>query len=574
VILNAKTVKGRDYYCVITSSRIENKPKEKMLLYLGRLDNLDQQKAKYLLERVRELGDPSVTLETQAILIRFGHAFPPTLDSLDLKAVRSYGPELALVRLAEEIRLVQIIDENSIKGGGPALGKMTLALAIYANRCPGSLLRFAEWYRRSSLPIFLDMPPQVVTYEATLNTLDYLQPERTRIIEAKTYSRVREVFHYQCERVDIDSTPVELSGALCRVLAKFGRAKAGGKSKRRQILITFLIDQKAALLGHEVFPGNRNDARTLKQVDKRLRECYDNEVAMASRVVDRGYASLANVRAMARKKEHFVVAARVGPKGLGLLKAIGVPQRQWLEIDDGMRAASLVKDKLKWVVTWNDEVAKRNCDGRIAKIQKAREALEILQKATKEGRIKSRAERDQKIGAILRKYGAKRFLKPSGNRKGFGFTIEETDKVEEKADEDGYQVFVTTELAMAEKEVVDWYRARDRIEKAIRTLKHCLGLGPIYVTTKKHVLGNIYLHALAYQLRAAMKIRLDEKKVEMSPEEAIWELERLQVAELIVRGNEIEVLRKLTKADGTVQTLIQAFSLSGEDGFPGLEEGI
>ena len=57
---------------------------------------------------------------------------------------------------------------------------MTLAMAVYANLRPGSLWRFVEWYRRSPLPLFLQLPPDQVTYEATLNTLDYLQPERTR----------------------------------------------------------------------------------------------------------------------------------------------------------------------------------------------------------------------------------------------------------------------------------------------------------------------------------------------------------------------------------------------------------
>ena len=36
---------------------------------------------------------------------------------------------------------------------------------------------------------------------------------------------------------------------------------------------------------------------------------------------------------------------------------------------------------------------------------------------------------------------------------------------------DGYQVFVTTEFDLNEKEVLESYRTRDQIEKAIRTLK-------------------------------------------------------------------------------------------------------
>ena len=55
----------------------------------------------------------------------------------------------------------------------------------------GSMFRFVKWYERSPLPIFLDMPPAQVTYDASLNTLDYLQPERTGKMERELYSAGR-----------------------------------------------------------------------------------------------------------------------------------------------------------------------------------------------------------------------------------------------------------------------------------------------------------------------------------------------------------------------------------------------
>ncbi|MEK7672219.1 MAG: IS1634 family transposase, partial [Bacteroidota bacterium] len=468
-----------------------------------------------------------------------GYAVPPSLQSIDLKTVRSYGPELALFRLAEELELPSLIDSGILKGGGPSLGKMVLALAVYACLRPGSVWRFVEWYLRSPLPIFMGMPPEQVTYEAALNALDYLQPVKTRPIEAETYSRVRSRFGHACKRIFIDSTPQELSGELCKVIAKFGHSKSGGASKRRQIIITFMVDQAGVLLGHEVFPGNKNDAKTLSTINQRLREGYGAEVHGGARVVDRGYASLANVRSMKRRKESFLVALRAQPKSLKLLEEIGIPHQEWKEVGEGIRAASVVRDGLKWVVTWNDEVAKRNLEGREAKMKKAREALEALSLAVAKGRVKSRSERDRKVGMIIRKHGVSRFLKIKGEKKGFGFDVVETGKACEKAEYDGYQVFVTTELDLTEKEVFDAYRARDIIEKVIRTLKSSLGLGPVYLTKKEHVLGHFYVHALAYQLRSVMALRLKEARVEMSPEEALWELEKLQVAELVVKGNEI-----------------------------------
>ena len=310
-------MKGHDYWAVVTSKRIVNKPREQTILYLGRLEGLNPTQLHDKIGRVKALGDALLTMEFETLLVRLGYPPPlPSLQEMDVARVRPYGPELALCRVAEELSLTEIIDRNGRKGGGPSLGKMTFALAAYACLHHGSMLRFVKWYERSALPIFLDMPPAQVTYDAALNTLDYLQPDTTREMERELYSAIMKRFGYKCGRIDIDSSPVELSGVLCRVIAKFGRSKKGGTGKRRQILITFMLDQKSILLGHEVFPGSRNDTKTLKRVNGRLSKY---SVPGAQRVVDRGYASLKNIGTWKRRKEHFLAALKSRPKGLKLL---------------------------------------------------------------------------------------------------------------------------------------------------------------------------------------------------------------------------------------------------------------
>ena len=538
-----------------------------MLLYLGRLDGLSVQQVRDRIEKVRALGDAALLFEFDALLVKLGYpAPPPSLGEYDLRTVRSYGPEHVLVCIAQKLDIIQMIDRQGAKGGGPSLGRMTLALAIYAALRPGSVWRFVEWYARSPLPWFLEMPPDAVTYDVALNTLDYLQPERTAEWERVLYRRINELFNYSCERIDIDSTVLELEGTLCRLIAHFGRSKSGGVSRRRQILITFMLDQKSVLLGHAVFSGDRNDAKTLKRVNGRLK---DYNVPNAPRVVDRGYASMKNILTWKRRKEHFLAALKSKPKGLKLLDALG-PHTGWKVIGDGVYASSLIRDGLKWAVTWNDDVARRNGDGRKAKIAKAMNELNTLSKSIGNGRVKSRSERDRKIGTILRKHGVKRFIQVKGG-KGLAFTVKESASVWKGESSDGYQVYVTTEKDMGDADIVEAYRSRDRIEKAIRTMKSCLGLGPVYLSTKEHVLGHVYVHALAYQLRSVMGLKLKEGDIGMTAEQALWELEKLQVAELIVKGDEIHAVRKLTKMDDATASIIHLFSFGEETRFPGID---
>ena len=125
----------------------------------------------------------------------------------------------------------------------------------------------------------------------------------------------------------------------------------------------------------------------------------------------------------------------------------------------------------------------------------------------------------------------------------------------------------------SESDVVGAYKARDRVEKAIRTMKSCLGPGPVWVTRKEHVPGFVYIHALAYQLRSVMALMLGEAKVDMSVDEALWELERLNAVEFAVGGDEIAVVRRLTAVDGTLKTLAEVFSFASDEGYPDISSG-
>ncbi len=95
----------------------------------------------------------------------------------------------------------------------------------------------------------------------------------------------------------------------------------------------------------------------------------------------------------------------------------------------------------------------------------------------------------------------------------------------------------------------------------------------MWVSTPEHVRGHVFVHALGYQLRNAGQLQLEQKGETMSMDEALWELEQLQVGELVVKGSEVGITRKLTKMDGTVARLAQVFSLSEKGQFPGVEGG-
>ncbi|MBA3043758.1 hypothetical protein FP804_01310, partial [archaeon] len=282
MIIRAKPRKGNDYYSVVTSVRSADKIREKTVLYIGRLDNLTEPHRIEIIKKLQELNDPPLIKKFNSILLSQDYKFPSPISSMEVEEVQSYGQELALHKLCEEIDFINTINRFTTKGGGPELGKIVEAMVINRNCDPCSYYQLQDWFSRSSLPLFLKLFPKDLTYPVSLNALNYLQPENTIPIQALLYENITQAYGYECERVDIDLTSTYFEGEEC-ILAKFGHPRGHSKDKL-QIVIGFVVDQKGILVTHHVWPGNRTDAKSLKPIDRCIKNVFGIE---APRVVDR-----------------------------------------------------------------------------------------------------------------------------------------------------------------------------------------------------------------------------------------------------------------------------------------------
>jgi len=473
--LLAKPRRGHDYYSVVTSVRSADKVREKTILYIGRIDKLTESRRSKIVKKLKELDKPELISKFHSILFSIGYEFPSPVSSLEVEDVYSYGRELALHKVCEEIDLVNTINRFSTKGGGPELGKIVEAMAINRNCDPCSYFRLSDWYKQSALSFFLKLPPSDLTYSVALNALDYLQPVKTIKMQTSLYENIRKAYGYECERLDIDLTSTYFEGDEC-VLAKFGYSRDQ--------------DQKGVLVTHRVWPGNQSDAKSLEPVDRSLKSEFGLD---APRVVDRGMATWANLDQMDENKERYLVALRAGVKATGLLDEIGTPRSDWASVGDDQVAASAIRGRRKYVVVWNASVAETNRKEREVRVGKVEKELEKIQVSIKKGKISSEKERDEQIGFVIRKRRVTRYLETIGEEGSLNFVIRRKKGFEDVKTYDGYQAFVTTEFDLSEREVVGSYKIRDQIEKAIRTLKSALGLHPQNVRTEEHVLGNIFV---------------------------------------------------------------------------------
>jgi transposase len=556
--------RGHVYYAVYHGKRLVNKVKRETKLYIGNLDNLDEPRRIDIEKQLKELGDQSLIQKFHSILLSRGYRLPSPISTLEIEEIYSYGQELALHKVCEEIELVNTINHFSPKGGGTELGKIVEIMAIARNCDPCSYYQLPDWFSRTALQFFLKVSHDKFTYDVALTALDYLQPKNTIPMQVKLYENIRKVYGYECERLDIDLTSTYFEGHEC-VLAEFGHPR-GHSSDKRQIVIAFVVDQKEILVTHRVWSGNRTDVKSLKPVDR----CLKNDFGLnAKRVVDRGMASWENIKYMERKKEHYLVALRAEVKGTKLLDEIKKPRDEWTKVGDDEVAISVIRGKRKFAVLWNASVAETNKKERLSKISRAEEEFNKIMVSIEKGKISDKSERDERIGHIKRKYGVTKYFDTMDKIDSINFTMEKQKNLTDAVKYDGYQVFVTTELDLSEIEIIESYRVRDQIEKAIRTLKSVLGLHPQNVRTKEHILGNIFICATAFQLRSILRMKLKDRGMDTSIEDAMRMLERLKAAHIAVgKDGEIQVYRKLRNIDGELRKLVEVFKLSENEKFP------
>jgi len=566
--LRAKPRRGHDYYSVVTSVRSADKVREKTILYIGRIDKLTESRRLEIVKKLKELDKPELISKFHSILFSTGYEFPSPVSSLEIVNVYSYGRELALHKVCEEIDLVNTINRFATIGGGPELGKIVEAMVINRNCDPCSYFRLSDWYEQSALPFFLKLPPSDLTYSVTLNALDYLQPVKTIKMQTSLYENIRKTYGYECERLDIDLTSTYFEGNEC-VLAKFGYSR-DHRPDKLQIVVVFVVDQKGVLVTHRVWPGNQTDSKSLEPVDRSLKSEFGLD---APRVVDRGMATWANLDQMDEDKERYLVALRAGVKATGLLDEIGTPRSDWASVGDDQVAASAIRGRRKYVVVWNASVAETNRKEREARVGKVEKELKKIQALIKNGEISSEKERDEQIGFVIKKCRVARYLEAIGEEGSLNFVIRRKKGFEDVKTYDGYQVFVTTEFDLSEREVVESYKIRDQIEKAFADSEKCTqDSHPQNVRTEEHVLGNIFVCATAFQLRSVLEMKLKDRGVDMSVENAMRTLERLKAVDIVVgTGDEMEVHRKLSGLDCETRTLVEMFSMADDGKLPDVE---
>jgi transposase len=549
-----KDGKRHAYWTLVESYRTERGPRQRVVAYLGRLDEQGRLGVQQVAEGNAPVRQPKLFNEPQPRWVKVNASAVRVENCLKFG-----GPWLAL-ELIKRLGLREFLQRTMPTGREDVPWSLTALVLIVARLCePSSELRVAEhFYRQTALPDLLGVPIEKIDDNRLYRGLDQLLPHK-RELEVFLKERLGELFGLEYDLLLYDVTSTYFEGqARANPLAQRGYSR-DQRSDCKQVCIGMVVSRCGMPLGYEVFAGNRNDVTTMQEIVQTMEARYGR--ADRIWVMDRGMISAENIeffRAGARK---YIVGT---PKGLLRKFEQQLLDENWSTIREGLEV------KLCAAPEGGPEtfILCRSRDRR----QKEQAMHQRFEQRIEEGLRHMEAgcrARKQKAATLERRIG--RLLGKNSRAAGL-FDVQ----VKERADGGASPVWTKVErwrdwsqlsegCYLLRSNVSDWsaedlwqaYIQLTEAEAAFRIQKSDLSIRPVWHQKEDRVLAHILVCFLAYVLWKMLAQLCTKAGLGTEPRRVLSELSELRAMDVVLPTDEgIDLRRRCIAQPSEHQSLL------------------
>ena len=290
------------------------------------------------------------------------------------------------------------------------------------------------------------------------------------------------------------------------------RKKGVSKEHRPNPIVQMglLMDDEGIPISFKLFEGNTNDCTTLMPVLDELKRDFNlgRVIVVADKGMNsgeniaynvihkNGYIYSKSVRGATKEVKEFVLNDK-GYKDMGdeyKFKSRDVNTNIWVTNAKGKKIQ--VEIDQKQVVFYSEKYARKARKDRQKVLDKAKKLIGLKKGSLNKGAYKYIKDEylDKETGEILKKDD---------------YLYIDEEKVAEEEKYDGYYLIVTSELNMADREVIERYKGLWKIEESFKITKSQFKSRPVYLRKKNHIEAHFFICFLALIL-----IRLLEKETD------------------------------------------------------------
>jgi hypothetical protein len=538
-----KAGKGGTYLQLVESYREEGRVRQRVLLTLGRLEEM---KASGRLDALLASGS-RLSQEVMVLSAR-------KEGQLAEASTQRIGAPMVFERIWKEAGCAEALERRAEgRKFGFSLERAVFATVLHRLVASGSDRACEQWlphYRvegAGSLALqhfyramgFLgEALPEAQQDHPSVEEEQGFSPRCVKdLIEEDLFERRHSLFT-SLDLMFFDTTSIYFEGEGGESIGQRGHSK-DHRPDLNQMVAGAVLDGEGHPVCCELWPGNTTDVKTLVPVARRLRERFG--IQSSCLVADRGMISRTTLDWLEAPGHRwfYILGARmrkqreVSEEVLSRAGRYRVVHEERLQAKDPspLKVKEVWVEDRRYVVCLNEEQARKDAHDRQA-------ILSALDQALRRG--------DK---SLVGNKGYRRYLKAAGSR----FEID-LAKAEAEARYDGKWVLRTNTDLEAE-EVALKYKQLWMVEALFRSVKSVLATRPVYHKRDETIRGHVFCSFLALLLRKELHDRMARAGVEAEWAEVVRDLDEVQEVLLEQEGKRF-LLR--TAAAGCAGKVFQA----------------
>ena len=508
------------YYNLVEGVRTPKGPRHRVILSLGKLDNVAQEQIKLLgrlidqrlTGQIRllppEADQQALKLEAERIAAvvvskNASQSQAQGLVSVKLSQMQA-GPALLLGSVYVGVQMWRRLGlEETLRQCGLSQRQRTLAMVEVVARLiePRSELATSGWVARTGLSDLLGEKLEYVNKDSLYRISDRLWRAREGI-EGDLGSSEESLFSLEQTMVLYDLTSTYFEGEA----AVNPKAQRGYSRDRRgdckQLVVGMVLDEAGFPKATETWSGNTHDGATLEQMLGQL-QARSGKQEDATVVMDRGIGTADNVAYLKDSGYHYIVTV----SGQSRYKWIEEIQRgQFRKLDSHHPQIEVCEKHKDGEVYLLVRSQPRAAKDRAIRERFSGRLQEALQKTA--GQVASGKLTEEKalgrIGRLRQRHQrASRFfiteLEEQEGASQLRWSIDEK-KLAQAQILDGIYIIRTDRSDLDSERLWGLYMMLERVERSFRYLKSSLGIRPIFHHLQKRSDGHIFISVLAYHL--------------------------------------------------------------------------
>jgi transposase len=525
-----KNGKRHAYWALMESYRTERGPRQRIVAYLGQLDESHRLGVKNAAEGNPETRQKRLFDDTRP------HWVEVDVKRMRVENRRDFGGPWLGLQLVEQLGLKDFFD-RTLPDGREAIPWSLMALVLILCRLcePSSELHIAEhYYAQSALIDLLGIAPEKVNEQRLYRALDAILPHK-EALEMFLKNRLGELFGIEYDLLLYDVTSTYFEGqAEGNPLAQRGYSR-DHRPDCKQVCIGLVVSKCGMPLGYEVFAGNRVDVTTLQEIVQTMERRYGR--ADRIWVGDRGMVSADNIAFLRQSGRRYIVGT---PKSMLKQFERELLAEDWRAIRDGLEVKlcpSPGGDETFVLCRSRDRREKEKAmHGRFER--RIEEGLQRIAAACEKQRQQPLVIA-QRLGRLLGQNSrAAGLFHAEVKTSADGRASLHWEKIEQWRDwaalSEGCYLLRSNVTDWNDEELWKAYIQLTEAEAAFRIHKSDLGLRPIWHQKEERVLAHILVCFLAYVLWKMLSQRCQRAGLGQEPRRVFEELGRIQLVDVVL----------------------------------------